>query len=675
MFQLTEMTLFYWDLTFEFLHHRYNDPKNNFAGATKVQSWISKLQSSGQSFPQASTQGSSASAHSLAMTVATTDHAASSESQLLLTPMRSPSDGVRYCISDVKASDGVYCKSVGKLPRYNERMPSMDIIEVNSAHGQLPVSIRCSSNKATENYTGHDEYNMPVAQDEDVDVEMQTRPPSCNHDNDLDKVSNVHSDEVQEVKAETGQAHVTKKATNKDLPVGAQPEFCQEVILTMWHWAAGHLTDPFNIDKGSMVKALEIMWKCMYTKYVHFNIPPIVSMWCNGFTSAAMSALTSLFVSDVTFLEYDNWVTFALEMLEHYRFLYSDSTSKDPLDWTGMWCGPLFLQVFVSQLNATTSCISCITELGPETRFYDGSMALAVAAVERTLTLIANGEIDIKLVIEDRESMGSKCKRKSSKTSVWKVKQPNGPPQPFLDTLWGGATCDFMTLLRCVPHDAMNMIIDKAPPTMANATLLDPVKGQDTSFDDFIKYVHFGPLPLTLPQKELNNAYMGYSYFYTTSDIQMHPDRGVDITKEDINAAHRILAVTLDAGFGAARTTMPYKILTSTGWFQLVFSILGATLRGAICSDQFQKFRHESLNGLADHIIIQEGLPWPFKFSQLLSARANQLATLCDLEGHYPGKYHSKLYEDASHKVSDKIQAALLAKAKWEMTADDEQAA
>ncbi|KAF8258984.1 hypothetical protein EI94DRAFT_1707493 [Lactarius quietus] len=39
---------------------------------------------------------------------------------------------------------------------------------------------------------------------EDVDVEMQTWPPSRNHDNDLDKVSNVDSDEVSEVKVETG---------------------------------------------------------------------------------------------------------------------------------------------------------------------------------------------------------------------------------------------------------------------------------------------------------------------------------------------------------------------------------------------------------------------------------------------------------------------------------------
>ena len=71
---------------------------------------------------------------------------------------------------------------------------------------------------------------------------------------------------------------MVKKVTNKDLPLGTQPEFRREVIPTMWHWAAGHVADPFNIDEGSMVNALEIIWKCVYTKYVHFDIPPIVSV-------------------------------------------------------------------------------------------------------------------------------------------------------------------------------------------------------------------------------------------------------------------------------------------------------------------------------------------------------------------------------------------------------------
>ena len=217
-----------------------------------------------------------------------------------------------------------------------------------------------------------------------------------------------------------------------------------------------------------------------------------------------------------------------------------------------------------------------------------------------------------------------------------------------------------------------------------------------SKLDDFITHIRFNPLPPDLAtgeitmntgelqelqyvtnclKQELNNAYMGYSYYYTTNDIRVHPHRNVDIPEGDINAAHKLLIVALDAGFGAPRTTMPYKILTSTSWHRLVFSLMGAILRGAIRSDQFRKYGRDSLNGIADHVIIQEGLPRPNRFGQLISAMANQLATLADPEGHYPGDHHTKMYEKAAEAVSDKIQAALLAKARRAVTPADEEAA
>jgi hypothetical protein len=45
--------------------------------------------------------------------------------------------------------------------------------------------------------------------------------------------------------------------------------------------------------------------------------------------SAATSALTSLFASDVDFLEHNNQVVFASEMIHQYHFLYSDALSQD----------------------------------------------------------------------------------------------------------------------------------------------------------------------------------------------------------------------------------------------------------------------------------------------------------------------------------------------------------
>ncbi len=46
----------------------------------------------------------------------------------------------------------------------------------------------------------------------------------------------------------------------------------------------------------------------------------------------------------------------------------------------GMWCGPLFLQVFASQINTTSSYI-IIPELGSESQGYQAAMALAATVV------------------------------------------------------------------------------------------------------------------------------------------------------------------------------------------------------------------------------------------------------------------------------------------------------
>lgn len=137
---------------------------------------------------------------------------------------------------------------------------------------------------------------------------------------------------------------------------------------------------------------------------------------------------------------------------------------------------PTFLQVFASQFKSSLAHV-CIQELGTESQNCNGAMALAVTTVSAfsvvackqlmivqlkcTLSLISNGDIDITLVTKDRETTGSKHKCKSSKTKVWKIKQPNGTPQPFSDTLWGGVTHDYMTSWCQVPQDAMAKIIDE----------------------------------------------------------------------------------------------------------------------------------------------------------------------------------------------------------------------
>jgi hypothetical protein len=48
---------------------------------------------------------------------------------------------------------------------------------------------------------------------------------------------------------------------------------------------------------------------------------------------------------------------------------------------------------------------------------------LRTGQLERTLTLLTNSEIDIRLVIEEKETTGNKCKRKMSNAGMWRVLQ------------------------------------------------------------------------------------------------------------------------------------------------------------------------------------------------------------------------------------------------------------
>jgi hypothetical protein len=87
---------------------------------------------------------------------------------------------------------------------------------------------------------------------------------------------------------------------------------------------------------------------------------------------------------------------------------------------------------------------------------------LTIGQLERTLGLLVQGEIDILLVTEEKETTGTKRKRKANKTAVWRVEQPNGPAQAFADKPWGQATRDFMVSFSKIPLEAMAEIISEA---------------------------------------------------------------------------------------------------------------------------------------------------------------------------------------------------------------------
>ncbi|KAH8985961.1 hypothetical protein EDB86DRAFT_3083187 [Lactarius hatsudake] len=479
MLQLTETTLFHWDCTWGFLSHSVSNKKDGISGphtVRRVQSWMSTIQAPGQPLQTWEGLGSSQSRVMIANTEFTTSSGHQTE------PMLSSDNGLRYRMSS-------------EPNEATENLPAFSSESLNENHDIVSFTV------------SHLNFEASTPQD-GTDVDMYLPPSHGYYDNDdndntdqgryilatpedaqlgLLSASLMSTDALKGATAQTirkreitqtkmenwpamlGAPHAvksksSKKITNKDLPPDAHPAFCRDVVPTIWHWAGGNVHDPFNIDESELVEALAVIWSHVYID-VPFEIPTTISLinqrfskWCNSFTSATTSTIISLFSSDDHYLQYNARVAFAVDMMQSYHFLFSDSFSDNNKEWTGMWCGPLFLQVFASHLNATTSRV-IVTELDSETQGYEGAMGLAAAALERMLTLLANGEIDIKLVIEDKVSTGIKRKHKATKTAVWKVEQCNGPPQPFSDRLWGGATREFMSLLGQVPHNAMETIL------------------------------------------------------------------------------------------------------------------------------------------------------------------------------------------------------------------------
>ncbi|KAI9432031.1 hypothetical protein H4582DRAFT_2062213 [Lactarius indigo] len=290
----------------------------------KVQSWMSTIHPPTGSQPR-QTRGGSGSSQSYG-SIANTGFTTSSGHQTR--PTFSSGDGLRYRLSS-EPNEGEYRDALANLPKHSERFPSTDIIEVFSSQRDSPGSNSSfTSNKATENLSAFPSLNETHGID-DADVDMVDPLPShgyYNNDNNNSDMDQGHyildtpedaqfgllvppslmstdtdslmgamawaigkRDHVQTrvehwptalgrssapriVKSEP-----SKKATNKDLPLGAHPAFRRDVVPTIWHWAGGKVHDPFNIDEHDLVKALAVIWRHVYTN-VLFEIPTTVSL-------------------------------------------------------------------------------------------------------------------------------------------------------------------------------------------------------------------------------------------------------------------------------------------------------------------------------------------------------------------------------------------------------------
>ncbi|KAF8258453.1 hypothetical protein EI94DRAFT_1754641 [Lactarius quietus] len=267
------------------------------------------------------------------------------------------------------------------------------------------------------------------------------------------------------------------------------------------------------------------------------------------------------------------------------------------------------------------------------------------------------------------------------------TRTPTRPPSLSINTALAFATTNYSTqdLNAQTPSDIGQVReweheVNSSPSSPIDVPGTTDGLEAPTRLDDFLQYVRLRPLPgdaivntgtpdtetleeltqITRELKhELNDAVMGYGYYYQGPDFRLRRDSDLPLQNAELNAAVRTVLVCLDSGLA----TKGRLGLTHTSWFRIAHTLMGAIIRGAIRSNSFRKLGRDSLNGTGDHIIIKSGLIRPLTHLQMLQAMAEQLQRLCDTRPEYEQNHITNVYDSVIRHVGVVIETAVRADA------------
>ena len=287
-----------------------------------------------------------------------------------------------------------------------------------------------------------------------------------------------------------------------------------QVVLSIFHWAAGNTSDPFNINEDDLVAVLKIIWARVFSKSIPFKFHAVVSVVSKAIILTDLLTTTfrpiNTFLSGATVSHQQQrqhsslslWVmshTLSMMLVWHLQLIWPGIIASSSLtilmriimcvffaslictfrcciglDWHVAWTTFLTGLCITPPFNLLSYCCSktWLWRPGPQRchgtccRCCEWILPIMHVSSERmqqlecTLNLIMDQEIDIKIPMNDTETTGTKRKRKVSRT--WKLVQLNGSLQPFSDYFWGDITHDYMVSLQQVPPDVMKEIVKEA---------------------------------------------------------------------------------------------------------------------------------------------------------------------------------------------------------------------
>ncbi|KAI5984034.1 hypothetical protein EDD15DRAFT_2375581 [Pisolithus albus] len=277
-----------------------------------------------------------------------------------------------------------------------------------------------------------------------------------------------------------------KKYINSDLPAGATNDNAWQrlFISTLAHFAAGY-DNPWTIPDDKFKNVLQEIWDTVYWEKVVYTVVtggPVYSLakqglnnWRAGFAAAAVAVITTFFAHDADFDDLTTRIKFAKAMLKKNRFLFSQNRGTDNKTWTGLWRAPFILQTFAHHFNFIQGHTD-VPMLSEDFSEPCTALALASAAVCRTLSLIAEGHMSFKI---------------TQPGDVWTAVIPKGGQFEFGEAVWGAVTRRYLEPIKRLSHEQFGLIVDDTQKFVKKATFtaantLD--SGGEDKFDDLFTF-------------------------------------------------------------------------------------------------------------------------------------------------------------------------------------------
>ncbi|KAI5990932.1 hypothetical protein EDD15DRAFT_2197724 [Pisolithus albus] len=248
---------------------------------------------------------------------------------------------------------------------------------------------------------------------------------------------------------------VNNKYVKGDLPPGSTVDniWRRVFISALAHFAATY-DNPWTIPSERFTSVLQVIWDTVYNGKIEHTVT---------------------IGGPVFHIDPEQRVAFAKAMLKRNRFLFSQNRGTDNKTWSGLWRAPFVLQTFAHHFNYIQGRME-VPALNGELAGPHTALALACAAVCRTLTLVAENHITFK---------------SSNSTTVWTAIIPKGSQYEFNDTIWGVATRRYLEPIKGLSDENFALVVDDAQKYVKKGTATSStvdLGDEDSEYEDLFAF-------------------------------------------------------------------------------------------------------------------------------------------------------------------------------------------